>query len=717
MNFYKDAALIAESVDFVSTELARAQLRTLVVEVSCEEELLQIRFPREFDLRDHMWLYLIKREKVLWAQELTDVVISSHLISLDLRNCLRYFCENDIRRASFGLLVSDQKGDQFFSYSLSLPLQSNTSYCDYAADYYPSLITEAFHEAPYPTFSHQVGNESALAVTPYAKKGNRTLSLLASWEDEVPSNYLFGKLLSLSCGLGGKVSIQVAIPKTEFSCSGLELVYRSVSEVLVHELKVEIKVQVDRTIISTSFFPDKLGVQEIYWDFFVTVSKGGKSYRVYVKVPKKITHRFILHGTRVKLPDGLIFFPYATAKAGRLAFTCRPSSIYDSFATRMRSLLAVLLAPVVKEIIGKRNIWLVYEKFCSLAEDNGYYFFRYCMDELPTTENKDIYYVIDKNASAYAKLKKYGRHILNFMGFRHLLYSLLANLYIGSDSSQHLYQWRAMPNIIQSRMRKKDMLFLQHGVIAMKRVDKGFGASNSSPIKYFLTSSEAERQIIVDYFGYAKQQVAVLGLSRWDVIENHADIQHPMILVMPTWRPWLEEQSMDVFTTSEYFRAYSQLLHNEHLQSLLEEYDASLYFFIHPKINEFTEAFQSDNVRIHLVPLGQRPLNELIMECSMLVTDYSSVCWDVLYQNKPVVYYQFDQADFLEYVGSYIDFNTDLPGSMGQNVDETVQAIEEVLDNKCVALDENLKKANQWYAYRDKENRARTYRFIKKQGY
>ena len=32
--------------------------------------------------------------------------------------------------------------------------------------------------------------------------------------------------------------------------------------------------------------------------------------------------------------------------------------------------------------------------------------------------------------------------------------------------------------------------------------------------------------------------------------------------------------------------------------------------------------------RVTCIPFGQQPLNELMMRCKLLVTDYSSVCWE-----------------------------------------------------------------------------------------
>ena len=133
------------------------------------------------------------------------------------------------------------------------------------------------------------------------------------------------------------------------------------------------------------------------------------------------------------------------------------------------------------------------------------------------------------------------------MSFRHILYSLVANLYIASDSKKHLYTWRAKPNVISNRISKHNILFLQHGVTALKRVHPIFGMKGSSPMTHFTTTSRFEHKIIVENFGYEDGDAPILGFTRWDVLEDTSKPEEKIILAMPTWRSWLEEKSAEEF--------------------------------------------------------------------------------------------------------------------------------------------------------------------------
>ena len=96
---------------------------------------------------------------------------------------------------------------------------------------------------------------------------------------------------------------------------------------------------------------------------------------------------------------------------------------------------------------------------------------------------------------------------------------------------------------------------------------------------------------------------------------------------------------------SEYYQRYKAFLQDERLKTLLEKEDITLNFYIHPKFREHIRSFQVEDRHIRLIPFGTMPLNQLLMSCHMLITDYSSVSWDVYYQEKPVIFYPFESGN------------------------------------------------------------------------
>ena len=97
------------------------------------------------------------------------------------------------------------------------------------------------------------------------------------------------------------------------------------------------------------------------------------------------------------------------------------------------------------------------------------------MENLPEKEKKLIYFILDKKSLQWPQMKKYGRNLVPFMSARHMLYMLAARIYVASDARNHGFAWKPKPNIITRQISQKKMLFLQHGVTALKRVDSIYG--------------------------------------------------------------------------------------------------------------------------------------------------------------------------------------------------------------------------------------------------
>ena len=168
---------------------------------------------------------------------------------------------------------------------------------------------------------------------------------------------------------------------------------------------------------------------------------------------------------------------------------------------------------------------MVYEKLCKTAQDNSYYFFKYCMEHLPEKERRHIYYIMDPREPDYKNVAGYGRQVVPFMSLKHMLLSLSMKICISSDSTSHLYVWRSKPSIVRRAIKQKEELFLQHGVTAMKRVDQLFGKNGSSPMTYFVTCSRPEHDIVVREFDYEPENVPITGFAN-AVVSPALEFQH-----------------------------------------------------------------------------------------------------------------------------------------------------------------------------------------------
>ncbi len=400
------------------------------------------------------------------------------------------------------------------------------------------------------------------------------------------------------------------------------------------------------------------------------------------------------------------------------ALVCQAYSPYCGFLFRVKERFALVLSILLRRQLAHKHIFLCYEKYCSMAQDNGFYFFRYCMEhDMEQKMNRNIYFIIDKRQPDYReRLLPYKDHVIQFMSLKHMVYLLAARLLISSDSKAHAYAWRAKESIILPRINHgKKLVFLQHGVIALKKVNFFWKTVNSADL--FITSNRREYDIICQHQGYPPENVVITGLARWDVLEDRP-IPEKHILLMPTWRNWLEEVTDEAFVASDYYKNYMSLINDPRLEELLEDYDLYLDFYIHPKFREYMARFSiSGNPRVKMIPFGSAPLNRLMMECRMLVTDYSSVCWDVYYQKKPVLFYQFDVEQYNETTGSYIDFDTELFGDQALTPEALLAKLEEYAKNDFALPERYAALRPSMYEYLDKNNSQRICQEIMKRGW
>lgn len=519
---------------------------------------------------------------------------------------------------------------------------------------------------------------------------------------------------------GTRTFITASCPVSIGSIIDVVLEYRSDIENITHSLGYSCREEEGRFILDITADLSILKKGCIYWDLFVIVKdaslpEGEETVRYHAMLSISQRRQLKAGFYQCDLGD-YIAFPHISLYE-TLAFTHREKTAYDDRGTRLKEIAAYSAYLLLGRLMRKRRIWIVFEKFCSAAQDNGYYFFRYCMEELPPEERKDIYFVIDRKAKDREKLEKYGRQVIPFMSFRHMLYCMAAKVFVGSDSRKHLYVWRPKPNLISGRIRRKPVHFLQHGVTALKRVDGLFGVNGSSPSTHITTTSDYEQRIMDEYFGYSPSNAPVVGFTRWDVLEDRSTPEDRMILVMPTWRSWLEEKTDEDFLASDYFRNYMTMLQDESLDRCLRENNVRLVFFIHPKFKDYLDKFTASSENIELVRFGSRPLNEIMMKCSMLITDYSSVCWDVYYMGKPVIFYQFDYDMYMENHGSYLDMETELFGDRFTELPDVIDSIRRHIAEGFAESERAKAMRPRYFKYIDSDNSKRTYEYLKKKGY
>lgn len=195
---------------------------------------------------------------------------------------------------------------------------------------------------------------------------------------------------------------------------------------------------------------------------------------------------------------------------------------------------------------------------------------------------------------------------------------------------------------------------VSHGFEGLKKLPSEYYANIDADIH--CASSEKERYIKQSLCGANPEKVYVTGYPRFDRIGSHKNGNVKKILFFPTWRSWLEELSIDELKNSDYVKAVRSLLLDEKLRDYLKNNDIVLYYKPHHKLKHLNlNSLCSANVKCLD---AADDLSFYICDSDLLITDYSSVTWDFLYNNRQVLFYVFDIDKYIRVQGLYYDVRT-----------------------------------------------------------
>ncbi len=387
----------------------------------------------------------------------------------------------------------------------------------------------------------------------------------------------------------------------------------------------------------------------------------------------------------------------------------------EDFIAIARFLAAMIPSCVMRARLKRRHafFWLICEEAAE-ARDNGYVFFEYIKEHHPETE---VYYAIKKDSPDYEKLKRYEPYILEAGSVKHWIYYLAADVNISSQKG-------GKPNaavcyaLEVSGLLKNRRVFLQHGVMLN---NAEFLHYRNTKMRLFIAGAAPEYAYIRDTFGYPKGWVRYCGLCRFD--RYHGLKADPKkILLMPTWRYWLKLKSRagddggagpDDAASSEYITAWKSLLRNERLLGYLRETGTVLYFYPHRNAQHYLHLFRA-GYPVILCTQEEYDIQALLKECSLMITDYSSVSMDFAYMKKPVIYYQFDEKKYrkYQYGSSYFDYRTCGFGTVAETEEEAVELIVKRIENGF-AFDEKAEAAHRaFFKLYDDKNCERVYAAI-----
>ena len=385
----------------------------------------------------------------------------------------------------------------------------------------------------------------------------------------------------------------------------------------------------------------------------------------------------------------------------------KPRDIWDAVKIVVSCPMGLILR------LFKKRLWIVSEMEHT-ARDNGYWFFKYMRENYP---ERNVFYPIRFDSPDHEKVAKLG-NVIRHGSFKHHIYAWCAEADISARTGRGLPA-PFMRRLFQVRgFYPFKSVFLQHGV---NMSAAPFLEKKRNRIDLFITSTEAEAKGLQDDLGYAEKQVKVIGLTRYDQL-NEFKVNPKQILLMPTWRWWLypdlgriTDADRLAVKNSTYVKTYCEFLGNDRLNTFLRENNLKLLFFPHNQMQPFIQEFKG-NDNILIASTEEYDVQTALKESAYLITDYSSISFDFAYMKKPMCYFQFDYSEFREkhYPEGYFSYKNHGFGPILETVDGLIDELIAAYNNGFEMAEEYKQRVDTTFKYRDNNNSKRTLEAIEK---
>lgn len=319
---------------------------------------------------------------------------------------------------------------------------------------------------------------------------------------------------------------------------------------------------------------------------------------------------------------------------------------------RLELILIYMFFYLIKLICRKKNVLI--GELPGGYEDSGSVLF----EELQKGKQQFRYYFVTNRKDLLNSNKKF----VKFGSLKHRMLFLISDVllnvqnidlymnpfmkrnekYVAKRNPKDALLYLAFSRYLSNQKR----IFLQHGVLYQSGLTNAVYVN--SDFDYLVVSAEFEKKV----FPTEGREFIETCLPRFSRYEKN-NIKSNKILFSPTWRKNfknIETGEIDIQTikSSQYYNKIIEFIYSNELINILKKYDYKLIYNVHHTLKEIVDLDLKDrklNERITIKDENTN-LNDLISECDICITDYSSLFFDFLWQNKPVIHYIYDYDEF-----------------------------------------------------------------------
>lgn len=362
--------------------------------------------------------------------------------------------------------------------------------------------------------------------------------------------------------------------------------------------------------------------------------------------------------------------------------------------------------------------WLLMDRETN-ADDNAEHLYRYLMNYQPQIK---CVFALDKNSQDWNRLQQEGFNLVEFgsIEFENVLRQ--CSKIVSSHLETHINNYFG-----DNYGFSKKFIFLQHGVI---KDDLSAWINTKKLLNCFITSTQPEYESLLssdNKYRLTEKEVVLTGLPRHDSLLEKVEFTKNTILVMPTWRHYIvgeiigkgaNERTINKnFMSTAYAKHWSSFLNSNKLAELVKNYDYNIIFAPHSNISPYINQFSLPSyIELWDPNNSLDSMQEIFKNSKLLVTDYSSVTFEMGLLHKLSIYYQFDRNEFFSgihtYQQGYFSYENNGFGPLAFTQEDLLRNLEMVLEKNCKLTEPYKTRITETFPFTDGKNSERVYNAI-----
>lgn len=410
--------------------------------------------------------------------------------------------------------------------------------------------------------------------------------------------------------------------------------------------------------------------------------------------------------------DGILIWPYSTKMAVIQELKVWKELLFKRRKHEFIFFLIRFAYMITQPYFKNKKIWMFYDKIYK-GGDSSEYLYKYAAAR---EDGIKKYYLLDKKAADYKRLKQEGYKPLKRGSILHRLVFLNADMMIVSNSTVFAFNDFHIENSRFVRgITDFHVVCVQHGLSVQKIALAQQRLRDNTRLYFCASKYEIENlsHPVYNYEGY--DALKLTGVPRYDGLVNR---DRKQILISPTWRmqsAMLVSKNEGVardynpnFKETDYFKVYNSLINDERLIQAAQQYGYKIAYVLHPIVSPQIADFDR-NPYVEIIPsTGEMSYEQLFCESSLMVTDYSGVQFDFAYMRKPLIYHHHRDLE-AHYEEGTFHYDTMAFGEIVHDNEELIDLLIDYMANGCVMKDEYLKRADDFFAFNDHNNCQRIY--------